>query len=221
MDHEYHLKINPDEDSVGKINQIESLFAGDKAVETRLPQDSGQSLRRTIDNFSNFLNLVSVSAMIIAGIGISNTLLSFVNQRNISIAVKKSLGFSSKVIQLIYFYEIILILIVTSILAYFIGILSPILANNFIPKAYGIELQPAFSLISYLNIAFIGLLVVLIFSIPSLYSISSIKAVALFRNTFQPVSLHFSTKNIIYLFILTTQFWLFILFYKRSSSFSH
>ena len=140
--------------------------------------------------------------MIIAGIGISNTLLSFVNQRNISIAVKKSLGFSSKVIQLIYFYEIILILIVTSILAYFIGVLSPILANSLIPQAYGIELQPTFSLLSYLNIAFIGLLVVLIFSIPSLYSINSIKAVALFRNTFQPVSLHFSTKNIFYLVIL-------------------
>ena len=62
LDHEYHLKINPGEDSAGKINQIESLFAGDKAVETRLPQDSGQSLRRTIDNFSNFLNkLVNVS----------------------------------------------------------------------------------------------------------------------------------------------------------------
>ena len=97
-----------------------------------------------------------------------------------------------------------MILIITSILAYFIGVLSPILANNFIPQAYGIELKPAFSFLSYLNIAFIGLLVVLIFSIPSLYSISSIKAVALFRNTFQPVSLHFSTKNIIYLFILTS-----------------
>jgi len=220
LDHEYHLKINPDEDSERKVNQIESLFAEDKAVETRLPQDSGQSLRRTIDNFSNFLNLVSVSAMIIAGIGISNTLLSFVNQRNISIAVKKSLGFSSKVIQLIYFYEIILILLATSILAYLIGLLSPILANSFIPKAYGIELQPAFSLISYLNIAFIGLLVVLIFSIPSLYSISSIKAVALFRNTFQPVSLHFSTKNIFYLLVLTAVLVVYFVFQTQQHFFT-
>jgi len=202
LHHHYRLKISPDKTTEGIINQIEIIFADDKSVETRLPKDSVQSLSSAIDNFSNFLNLVAVSAMIIAGIGISNTLLSFVNQRNVSIAVKKSLGFSSKVIQLIYFYEIILILIVTSILAYFIGVLSPILANSLIPQAYGIELQPTFSLLSYLNIAFIGLLVVLIFSIPSLYSINSIKAVALFRNTFQPVSLHFSTKNIFYLVIL-------------------
>jgi putative ABC transport system permease protein len=142
--------------------------------------------------------------MIIAGIGISNTLLSFVNQRNTSIAVKKSIGFSSNFIQLMYFYEIILILIVTSIIAYLFGVFSPLLANEFLPKSLGIDLQPTVSLIGYLNIFFIGLLVVLIFSIPSLYSISEIKAVALFRNTFQPVSLSFSLKNIVLLVILVT-----------------
>ena len=132
-------------------------------IETRLPNDSGQSLSRVIDNFSNFLNLVSVSAMIIAGIGISNTLLSFVNQSNTSIAVKKSIGFSSQFIQLMYFYEIILILIGTSIIAYFVGVFSPLLANDLLPKSLGIDLQPTLSLIGYLNIFFIGLLVVLIF----------------------------------------------------------
>ena len=45
-------------------------------------------------------------------------------------------------------------------------------------------------------------MVVLIFSIPSLYSIGEIKAVALFRNTFQPVSLNFSWKNISLLGVL-------------------
>ena len=33
--------------------------------------------------------------MLIAGIGISNTLISFINQKNISIAIMKSLGFTS------------------------------------------------------------------------------------------------------------------------------
>jgi len=84
------------------------------------------------------------------------------------------------------------------------GVFSPLLANEFLPKSLGIDLQPTVSLIGYLNIFFIGLLVVLIFSIPSLYSISEIKAVALFRNTFQPVSLNFSFKNIILLAILVS-----------------
>ena len=140
--------------------------------------------------------------MVIAGIGISNTLLSFVNQSNTSIAVKKSIGFSSSFIQTMYFYEIMMILVLTSVVAYFIGVFSPLLANELLPEALGIDLQPVFSFIGYLNIVFIGLLVVLIFSIPSLYSISEIKAAALFRNTFNPVSLNFSLINIILLSIL-------------------
>ncbi len=204
MKHDTRLKIAKSDDYQRKIETVQALLEDDKSIRMRLPQDSAQSLRRIIDNFSNFLNLVSVSAMIIAGIGISNTLLSFINQRNTSIAIKKSLGFSAKTIQLIYFYEILIVLFASSILAYAVGVLSPLAANAAIPESFGISLQPSFSLLDYANVAFIGLLVVLIFSIPSLYSIPSIKAAALFRNTFQSVNLHFSVKNIAYLVILTT-----------------
>ena len=202
LDHEYRIKFNQSSDKTNQEAQVKSIVAYDETIVTRLPGESGRSLSRVIDNFSNFLNLISVSAMIIAGIGISNTLLSFVNQNNTSIAVKKSIGFSSSFIQTMYFYEIMLILILTSVIAYFIGVFSPLLANELLPQSLGIDLQPTFSLIGYLNIFFIGLLVVLIFSIPSLYSIGEIKAVALFRNTFQPVSLNFSLRNISMLSVL-------------------
>ena len=196
------VKIPKSSNYQNNLEAAHKLFVNDENVRIRRPKDSAQRLGRLIDNFSNFLNLVSVSAMIIAGIGISNTLLSFINQRNTSIAIKKSLGFSSTTIQLIYFYEILIILLASSILAYLLGVLSPGLVSQLIPASYGLSLQPSFSLLGYANIAFIGLLVVLIFSIPSLYSIPSIKAVSLFRNISQPVSLHFSAKNIVYLFIL-------------------
>ena len=202
LDHEYRIKFKNSTQVEKKEKLVRSIVEYDDSIEIRLPGESGQSLSRVIDNFSNFLNLVSVSAMVIAGIGISNTLLSFVNQSNTSIAVKKSIGFSSSFIQTMYFYEIMMILVLTSVVAYFIGVFSPLLANELLPEALGIDLQPAFSFIGYLNIFFIGLLVVLIFSIPSLYSISEIKATALFRNTFNPVSLNFSLMNIILLSIL-------------------
>ena len=202
LDHEYRIKFKNSTQVEKQEKLVRSIVEYDDSIEIRLPGESGQSLSRVIDNFSNFLNLVSVSAMVIAGIGISNTLLSFVNQSNTSIAVKKSIGFSSSFIQTMYFYEIMMILVLTSVVAYFIGVFSPLLANELLPEALGIDLQPTFSFIGYLNIFFIGLLVVLIFSIPSLYSISEIKATALFRNTFNPVSLNFSLMNIILLSIL-------------------
>jgi hypothetical protein len=59
---------------------------------------------------------------------------------------------------------------------------------------------------------FIGFLVVLIFSIPTLHSISLIKATSLFRNVFQQINLLFSFKSILLLIILSVLFIAYFIF---------
>ena len=203
LDYDYHLKIKNNENTQQQIKKIKSFINDEKTIKIRTPRDGSQNLRRAINNFFHFLSLVSVSAMFIAGIGISNTFLSFINKKILSIAIQKSLGFFSRTIQLIYFYEILLILFITSILSYLLGLLSPIIANIFIPASLNIDLQFTLSFLDYFNLFFIGLLVVLIFSIPTLYSINLIKATSLFRNVFQQINLFFSFGNILFLIILS------------------
>ena len=203
LDYDYRLKIKNNENTQPQIEKIKSFINDDKTIKIRTPRDGSQNLRRAINNFFHFLSLVSVSAMFIAGIGISNTFLSFINKKILSIAIQKSLGFFSRTIQLIYFYEILLILFITSILSYLLGLLSPIIANIFIPASLNIDLQFTLSFLDYFNLFFIGLLVVLIFSIPTLYSINLIKATSLFRNVFQQINLFFSFGNILFLTILS------------------
>ena len=203
LDYDYRLKIKNNENTQPQIEKIKSFINDDKTIKIRTPRDGSQNLRRAINNFFHFLSLVSVSAMFIAGIGISNTFLSFINKKILSIAIQKSLGFFSRTIQLIYFYEILLILFITSILSYLLGLLSPIIANIFIPASFNIDLQFTLSFLDYFNLLFIGLLVVLIFSIPTLYSINLIKATSLFRNVFQQINLFFSFGNILFLIILS------------------
>ena len=206
LDYDYRLKIKNNENTQPQIEKIKSFINDDKTIKIRTPRDGSQNLRRAINNFFHFLSLVSVSAMFIAGIGISNTFLSFINKKILSIAIQKSLGFFSRTIQLIYFYEILLILFITSILSYLLGLLSPIIANIFIPASLNIDLQFTLSFLDYFNLLFIGLLVVLIFSIPTLYSINLIKATSLFRNVFQQINLFFSFGNILFLIILSVLF---------------
>ena len=212
LDYDYRLKIKNNENTQPQIEKIKSLINDDKTIKIRTPRDGSQNLRRTINNFFHFLSLVSVSAMFIAGVGISNTFLSFVNKKFLSIAIQKSLGFFSRTIQLIYFYEILLILFSTSILSYLLGLLSPIIANIFIPASLNIDLQFTLSFIDYFNLLFIGLLVVLIFSIPTLHSINLIKATSLFRNVFQQINLFFSFGNILFLIILSVLFIVYFIF---------
>jgi len=212
LDYDYRLKIKNNENTQPQIEKIKSFINDDKTIKIRTPRDGSQNLRRAINNFFHFLSLVSVSAMFIAGIGISNTFLSFINKKILSIAIQKSLGFFSRTIQLIYFYEILLILFITSILSYLLGQLSPIIANIFIPASLNIDLQFTLSFIDYFNLLFIGLLVVLIFSIPTLHSINLIKATSLFRNVFQQINLFFSFKNILFLIILSVLFIVYFIF---------
>ena len=212
LDYDYRLKIKNNENTQPQIEKIKSFINDDKTIKIRTPRDGSQNLRRAINNFFHFLSLVSVSAMFIAGIGISNTFLSFINKKILSIAIQKSLGFFSRTIQLIYFYEILLILFITSILSYLLGLLSPIIANIFIPASLNIDLQFTLSFLDYFNLFFIGLLVVLIFSIPTLYSINLIKATSLFRNVFQQINLSFSFGNILFLIILSVLFIVYFIF---------
>ena len=56
--------------------------------------------------------------MLIAGIGIANTLLSFINQNNMSIAVRKAVGFYSGNIKTLYYLQLFILLFIITVVAY-------------------------------------------------------------------------------------------------------
>ena len=166
----------------------------------RLPENAANNLKRLISNFSEFLSLVSISAMLIAGIGISNTLISFINQKNVSIAIMKSIGFKSKNIKQIFYIEILSLLFFVTTLAYAMSLLVIPQANHFITNL-GLSLESQFSFFNYGLILMTGFLVVIIFCIPTVSSIEQIKATSLFRNIFQLTRFQLGTKNIFLIFM--------------------
>ena len=166
----------------------------------RLPENAANNLKRLISNFSEFLSLVSISAMLIAGIGISNTLISFINQKNVSIAIMKSIGFKSKNIKQIFYIEILSLLFFVTTLAYAMSLLVIPQANHFITNL-GLSLESQFSFFNYGLILMTGFLVVMIFCIPTVSSVEQIKATSLFRNIFQLTRFQLGTKNIFLIFM--------------------
>ena len=101
MNYEYKIKFKNFKNKDLEINKIKNIFKNDNKVKIRYPENSAGGIKRIIDNFSQFLSLVSTSAMLIAGIGIANTLLSFINQKNSSIAVQKAIGIKTGNIKII------------------------------------------------------------------------------------------------------------------------
>jgi putative ABC transport system permease protein len=71
LNHEYKVKFEDNANINDTRKKIQEIFANDQKVQLRYPENSASGLRRVIENFSQFLSLVSISAMLIAGIGIA------------------------------------------------------------------------------------------------------------------------------------------------------
>ncbi len=195
LNYEYKVKFN-ETDDVGKIEKkIENIFKDDQKVKLRYPENSASGLKRIINNFSQFLSLVSISAMLIAGIGIANTLLSFINQNNMSIAVRKAVGFYSGNIKTLYYLQLFILLLVITTFAYGSSFLIVPIVDQYLSNGLGLNISPVFSIINFIKIFLVGLLVLIIFSIPTISSIDQVKASNLFRNVFQNLEFYYSKKS--------------------------
>jgi putative ABC transport system permease protein len=197
LNYEYKVKFN-EADNPDEIEQrIEAIFKDDQKVKLRYPENSASGIKRIINNFSQFLSLVSISAMLIAGIGIANTLLSFINQNNMSIAVRKAVGFYSGNIKTLYYLQLLILLFVISVVSYGSSFLIVPIADKYLSDGLGLNVYPVFSIINFIKIFLVGLLVLVIFSIPTISSIDQVKASNLFRNVFQNLQFYYSKKSIV------------------------
>ncbi len=202
LNYEYKVKFKSSDDPEKIESKVKDIFKDDQKVKLRFPENSASGLKRIINNFSQFLSLVSISAMLIAGIGIANTLLSFINQNNMSIAVRKAVGFYSGNIKTLYYFQLLILLFIITVISYGSSFLIVPIADKYLSDGLGLNVYPKFSLINFIKIFIVGLLVLIIFSIPTISSIDQVKASNLFRNVFQNLQFYYSKKSVILSFIL-------------------
>ncbi len=202
LNYEYKIKFDDYKNKDKKINEIKKIFKNNDKVKVRYPENSAGGIKRIIDNFSQFLSLVSISAMLIAGIGIANTLLSFINQKNSSIAVQKAIGINSGNIKTIYYLQLLISLIFISLVAYGLSFFLVPVVDKYISDGLGLNIEASFSLTNVFIVFVVGLLVIVIFSIPTVNSIDQIKASSLFRNVFQSLQFKYSKLSISFSLLL-------------------
>ena len=175
-----------------------------------MPENSGRGLKLAINNFIQFLSLLSISALLIASVGLANSLLSYLNDKYISIAIKKAIGMKNSKIKLIYYCELFFLLIISSLFSYILSLFIIPILNSFLINFYNIQLSYHFSLFTYLNVFFAGFVVFVIFSIPTLNAIDSIKGNDLLKNVKRDITFIFKTKTNSLLFLTSLIFVLFI-----------
>ena len=103
IDNKYKVKFNSSLTDFNGLKKINSILKNDKNHTIKLPKHSGRGLKIILNNFAQFLSLLSISALLIAAVGIANSFLSYLNEKYTSIAIKKSLGLKNIELKYIYF----------------------------------------------------------------------------------------------------------------------
>ncbi len=159
--------------------------------ESKTRDRAAPGAERFIDRMGQFLLLVGLSALVIAGIGVGNGVSSYLAARRGSIAALKVLGATSGMIAKVYLLQVAVVSAVGIVAGLVAGVVAvPLLvtlAGDVLPVAPSFAVQP----VPLVLAAAYGMLIALAFTAPPLIEAGSIPAAGLLRGTFgqRPVPL--------------------------------
>jgi putative ABC transport system permease protein len=143
--------------------------------------------RRFIERLGQFLTLVGLTALIVAGIGVGNGVTSYLDSKRGTIATLKLLGASSRTIFLSYLAQIGLVALAAVAAGLAAGALVPwivtAIAGSALPVPPSLSLYP----VPLLASAGYGLLIACAFAIMPLARARTVPAASLFRGTLEPL----------------------------------
>jgi putative ABC transport system permease protein len=166
------------------LQQLADTFAAaadpiQERVDTFRSARSG--VKRFFDNFIDFLNLVGIFTLLLAGIGIHSTLTAYLREKENTIAVMKTVGATSRFI-FIHFTSGLLLL---SLVGTFLGLVIGFAAQDILPFFFkGLIPQQARLDVSWsgtMQGLCMGIVGVALFAVRPLYRLKDIRPASIFQ----------------------------------------
>ncbi|WP_340587048.1 ABC transporter permease [Erythrobacter alti] len=181
------LAFNGNYDPEELEEALKDAFPG-VPYDTRSAERASPGAERFVSRMGEFLTLVGLAALVIAGIGIGGGVNSYLEARRNSIATLKILGATSRDIARIYALEVGAAALAGSLAGLVVGVLvTPFLASllgSLLPVSTSLSID----VWALLRALAFGLLVALIFAAPPLARAKSFPAMALMRARVSPLA---------------------------------
>jgi putative ABC transport system permease protein len=182
------VTLDPASNPQGVVEGLEERFP-DAGFRFRTRDKAAPGTERFVTRMGEFLVLVGLAALVIAGIGIGGGVSSYLEARRGSIATLKVLGATSGDIARVYLLQIGAAAVAGSAAGLAAGVLvTPLLANalgDLLPVTPGFVLDAG----ALATAAAYGLLVALVFAAPPLIRARTFPAMALMRARISPLAL--------------------------------
>lgn len=177
----YRIKLPPQQDAAAVAKALEAQFPS-AGWEITDRSNGAPGTRRFIERMGQFLTLVGLAALVIAGIGVGNGVGSYLASKRASIATLKVNGADSGVIFRIYMLQILTVSIGAILVGLAVGSAMPLaigwVAGDILPVAPGYTVHPIPLAVS----ALYGFLIAIAFALPPLARARTVPAAGLFRS---------------------------------------
>ena len=179
-DSKYRLRLSPGADAQAVREDLEKRYAS-AGWEYKDRDRAAPGASRFIVRMGQFLSLIGLAALVIAGIGVSNGVASYLALKRPGIATFKVLGATSTDIARIYLLQIGCIALLGIACGLIVGALLPpaivALAGDVLPVSPGFRLH----VLPLVTSAAYGLLIAFLFTLPPLARARTQPAALLFR----------------------------------------
>lgn len=168
-----------------------ALAAARTAIDSKFPQagfairdwtDPAPSLRREADRFTQFINFVGLTALLLGGIGVGNAIQSYMAKKREIIATFKCLGAPSRLVLAVYLIQALLLTAVGIAAGLLIGALTPAILSAFYGDALPITLAIEPHPLPLLTASLAGLLTMVLFVLWPLGRAASVPPAVLMRS---------------------------------------
>ncbi len=144
-------------------------------------RETNPRIQRGLDRTTGFLSLVSLLAMAIGGLGVAMVVYSHLQQRLDTIAIMKCYGATSAVIIRVFMLQALALGVLGSAVGVALGFLlqgvAPSFVADYFPQAPAFDWQTG----PILQASLIGILTVVMFSLPTLLGIRKVAPALIFR----------------------------------------
>ena len=180
----YRLKLPAGADVSGTGKALTSRLK-DAGYQVQDRSNGAPGTRRFIERLGQFLTLVGLTALVVAGIGVGNGVASYLDGKRNTIATLKLLGATSRTIFISYLFQIGLVASAAIAAGLAAGAASPwliaLIAGDSLPVPPRLAIYPLPLLVS----AAYGLLIGLVFALSPLARARTVPAASLFRGTLE------------------------------------
>jgi putative ABC transport system permease protein len=177
----YRLKIGAAEDPVAVAERVREQLP-EAGWQVRDRSEGAPGVRRFVEQLGQFLTLVGLTALVVAGVGVGNGVASYLDSKSSAIASLKSLGATSTLIFQSYLAQIALVaagaVVAGSIVAALVPWVVVLVAGSAMPVPPRLGVYP----VALATGAAYGLAIAVAFALPPLSRAARLPAARLFRD---------------------------------------